>query len=120
MKRLTRTGIAATALLAFVALPVQTIAQEQSTTPERNNPRRYAVIDLGAVGNAPGQPYGITNDGLIVGAAAASDGAMHAVLWLKSAKNRHWQPGTRRTQQCRVRRQRNGCGRCSPEFEAER
>ena len=93
MKRLTTTGIAATALLAFVALPVQTIAQEPSTTPERDNPRRYAVIDLGAVGNPPGQPYGITNDGLMVGAAAASDGAMHAVLWLKQLKIDIGNPG---------------------------
>ena len=86
MKRLTRTGIAATALLAFVALPAQSIAQEQSTAPERNNPRRYAVIDLGAVGNPPGQPYGITNNGLVIGAAASSATVMHAVFWYKTLK----------------------------------
>jgi len=60
-----------------VCKPIQTIAQEQSATPEKDNPPHYAVIDLGPVGNSPGQPYGISNDGLIIGAAAASDGALH-------------------------------------------
>ncbi len=62
------TSIAASGLLAALA-----IAQ----------PPRYSVRDLGPVGNTPGQPYFITNNGLISGAAAASNGAMHAVLWYK-------------------------------------
>jgi probable HAF family extracellular repeat protein len=47
---------------------------------------RYAVTDLGAVGGAPGQPYFITNNGLVSGAAATSGGSMHAVLWYQGLK----------------------------------
>jgi len=59
-------SIAAGSLLAALA-----IAQ----TP------RYTVTDLGSVGGPPGQPYVITNNGLIGGAAAIPDGRMHAILW---------------------------------------
>lgn len=41
----------------------------------------YAVIDLGPVGGTPGQPFFITNSGLVSGAAAVADGSTHAVLW---------------------------------------
>ena len=41
----------------------------------------YHVTDLGPVGNPPGQPYGIANNGVVVGAAQAGDETMHAVLW---------------------------------------
>jgi uncharacterized membrane protein len=47
---------------------------------------RYAVTDLGAVGGAPGQPWVITNNGLVSGAAATPGAAMHAVLWYKGLK----------------------------------
>src|ERR1022692_4905775 len=60
-------SIAASSLLAALAM-----AQPS---------RRYTVTDLGAVGNPPGQPYVISNNGLISGAATAANGAMHAVLW---------------------------------------
>jgi probable HAF family extracellular repeat protein len=86
MKSPTGIGIAATALFAVLALPVETIAQEQSTTPKKNHPPHYAVIDLGPVGNTPGQPYGITNHGLVAGAGAASATVMHAVLWYNTRK----------------------------------
>ena len=62
------TSIAASSLLAALA-----IAQ----TP------RYTITDLGSVGGSPGQPYVITNNGLIGGAAAIPDGRMHAILWYK-------------------------------------
>ena len=64
-------SIAAGSLLAALA-----IAQ----TP------RYAVTDLGSLGGSPGQPYVITNNGLIGGAAAIPDGRMHAILWYKGLK----------------------------------
>jgi len=41
----------------------------------------YHVTDLGPVGNPPGQPYAIANNGVVAGAAQAGDGTMHAVLW---------------------------------------
>ena len=77
MRRTVLFSVAAMSVAALFAMPIQTIAQEQSATPEKDNPPHYAVIDLGPVGNSPGQPYGISNDGLIIGAAAASDGALH-------------------------------------------
>jgi uncharacterized membrane protein len=60
------TSIAASSLLAAFAMA---------------QPLRYTVRDLGAVGGAPGQPFFITNNGLISGAAGMPDGTMHAVLW---------------------------------------
>ncbi len=86
MKSSTGIGIAATALFAVLTLPVETIAQQSSPTYERSRPTRYRVVDLGVVGSSPGQPYGITNNGLVVGAAAASDTVMHAVLWYNTLK----------------------------------
>jgi probable HAF family extracellular repeat protein len=48
--------------------------------------KHYTVTDLGAVGNAPGQPYFINNRGFISGAAASSATVMHAVLWYGGQK----------------------------------
>ena len=89
MKSSTGIGIAATALFAVLAVPVKTIAQQSSATyegPGPKGPTRYRIVDLGAVGSSPGQPYGLTNHGLIVGAAAASANVMHAVLWYHTLK----------------------------------
>ena len=61
------TSIAASSLLAALA-----IAQPAP---------RYNVRDLGPVGGAPGQPFLITNNGLVIGSAAFPDGTEHAVLW---------------------------------------
>jgi probable HAF family extracellular repeat protein len=81
------TQITATALMGVLAMPVLTAAQGQSGAHEQNSEHtRYTVIDLGAVGGPPGQPYDITNNGLVSGAAAISGGAMHAVLWYKGLK----------------------------------
>ena len=44
------------------------------------------MIDLGQVGQPPAGPYFIRNNGLISGAATASDGALHAVLWFEGAE----------------------------------
>ena len=64
------TSIAAGSLLAALA-----IAQ----------PQRFSVTDLGAVGPA-GQPFVITNNGLVSGAAAFPDNTLHGVLWYKGRK----------------------------------
>jgi probable HAF family extracellular repeat protein len=55
-------------------------------------PARYNIIDLGLVGGTPGQPYVITNNGFIAG-AAASGGAMQAVLWYGAFKINIGGPG---------------------------
>lgn len=43
-------------------------------------PVRYNIKDLGVVGASPGQPFQITNDGLISG-VVVSNGAAQATLW---------------------------------------
>jgi probable HAF family extracellular repeat protein len=78
--------------IAHFGLPVALLAglasaQEQSATQATPAaPVRYSVIDLGQVGQPPAQPYFIRNNGLISGAATASDGSLHAVLWFEGAK----------------------------------
>ena len=67
----TLTSIAAGGLLATLA-----IAQ----------PPRYAIHDLGPVGDFPNAgPVFIRNNGLVAGGAAVPGGATHAVLWFKGS-----------------------------------
>jgi probable HAF family extracellular repeat protein len=54
---------------------------------------RYNITDLGIVGGPPGQPYVMTNNGLLSGGAVADDGTMHAVLWSKLHKSDLGSPG---------------------------
>ena len=74
--------------LAFAVLTGTVWAQEQSAMQKDwAAPARYKIIDLGVVGNPPGQPDIIKNNGLISGAAATPDGSsLHAVLWYKGRK----------------------------------
>lgn len=65
------TSIAASSLLAALA-----VAQPRPA---------YTITDLGSVGPAPGEPYVVTNNGLIAG-SAVSGAALHAVLWYRSVK----------------------------------
>jgi len=48
-------------------------------------PPLFTVTDLGAVG-AAGQPFVITNHGLVSGAAVFPDSSLHGVLWYKGRK----------------------------------
>lgn len=78
--------------VAISAGPVQ--SQEASAKQAREAaPAHYTVIDLGVVGNPPGQPYLIKNNGLASGAAVTASGAMHAVLWFKGWKIDIGKPG---------------------------
>jgi probable HAF family extracellular repeat protein len=87
MKSTISTRIIAATFFTLLAIPAQTIAQEQSTTQEDTPTRaHYTIVDLGKLGNPPGQPYFITSNGLIAGAAAIPDGAMHAALWYMGLK----------------------------------
>jgi probable HAF family extracellular repeat protein len=49
-------------------------------------PPRYTITDLGPLGAPPGQPFFITSNGLISGAAVGADGTSHGVLWYKGAE----------------------------------
>jgi probable HAF family extracellular repeat protein len=78
--------------VAILTTPAQ--SQEQPATQGKEAaPARYAVIDLGLVGNPPGQPYLLKNNGLVAGAAATSSGNMHAVLWYQGRKYDIGTPG---------------------------
>jgi probable HAF family extracellular repeat protein len=68
----------AAGLLAGLAITVSVPAQEESM---RGEPARYIVRDLGPAGAPLSEAYLITSNGLVGGAAANSDGTMHAVLW---------------------------------------
>jgi probable HAF family extracellular repeat protein len=74
-------GLAVAILTGLAQSQEQPAAQEKAASP-----LRYSVIDLGVVGNPPGQPYLIRNNGLVSGAAATSGGKMHAVLWYQGQK----------------------------------
>jgi probable HAF family extracellular repeat protein len=60
--------------------------EQEATQGKATGPARYAVIDLGVVGNPPGMPYLLKNNGLVAGAAATAGGNMHAVLWYQGRK----------------------------------
>src|SRR5215831_15194467 len=60
-------GLGMKSIVAWIAAGslLATLAPAQPPRP------RYAVIDLGIVGALPGQPFFITSNGLVAGAAAA-------------------------------------------------
>lgn len=71
---------------ATIAVPALSLAQDQvSQSQNEAQDVRYIVTDLGVVGGPPGQPFHITNNGLIAGAAATGK-AEHAVLWVLGFK----------------------------------
>ena len=80
MKSIIVTSIAASSLFAALVL-----AQPRAQPPS------YTVTDLGFVGI--GQPYFITNNSIVSGAATAPDGTDHAVLWYKGLKTDIGTPG---------------------------
>lgn len=53
----------------------------------------YTLTDLGPVGAAPGQPFFVAPNGLVAGAAQASNGAMTARLWYQKMKMDIAKPG---------------------------
>src|SRR6516225_10166812 len=87
MKSRAFTWITAITLFTALAMRVRLAAQEQRKDV------RYTVTDLGPVGGTPGQPYFITDNGWVSGAAANPDGTMHAVLWYKGLKMDIGTPG---------------------------
>jgi probable HAF family extracellular repeat protein len=92
-KSIAFTWIIAITVFTALAMPVRRAAQEQSAAQEPGTDVRYTVTDLGPVGGTPGQPYLISNNGLVSGAAANPDGTMHAVLWCKGSTSDIGTPG---------------------------
>jgi probable HAF family extracellular repeat protein len=80
MKLTTLFSMAGISFLAVAALPTQLPAQGGSATSERNGgPTHFNLTDLGVVGPPPGQPFHLTDNGLITGSEAVGN-AEHAIL----------------------------------------
>src|SRR5690349_10953660 len=76
----------ATVFVGLLAIPATVFAEHQAVTQQAAPTIRYRVVDLGAVGSAPAQPYVITNSGLTAGGTVVEDGSVHAVLWNKAQR----------------------------------
>jgi probable HAF family extracellular repeat protein len=86
MKLKTLFFLAGVGLLAVAALPVHLAGQVDAATPEHSGgPPHYNLTDLGVVGPVPGQPFHITNNGLISGSITVNNAA-HGVIWYKRAR----------------------------------
>ncbi len=79
-------------MLATSAFYAQSVSPAAANTSSHVQ-LRYSVADLGLVGQPPGQPYVIENDGLIAGGAAVSDTSWHATLWFGQLKADIGKPG---------------------------
>src|ERR1700761_728578 len=69
----------AMSLLALLAIPAQTMAQEQTNA---DRPPRYAVTDLGTLGGTSSAAFAINNKGKVAGAANLPSENQHAFLWI--------------------------------------
>ena len=68
----------AVSLLALLAMPIQTIAQERQDT---HHPQHYRVTDLGTLGGTSGLAYGINDRGRAAGTAnLTAKGPLHAFI----------------------------------------
>jgi probable HAF family extracellular repeat protein len=68
----------AVSLLALLAMPIQSIAQERQDT---HHPQHYRVTDLGTLGGTTGLAYGINDRGRAAGTAnLTAKGPLHAFI----------------------------------------
>lgn len=79
-----------TAFLRFVGFVLAFALFTGSAWGQARVPVRYSVTDLGVVGpgNSAGQPFVITNDGLVSGVvilSQSSGSVSHAVLWVRDS-----------------------------------
>jgi probable HAF family extracellular repeat protein len=79
MKFTTLSWIAAPALFAVLAMPVQSSAQQQDANP----PPHYIVTDLGTLGGTFSLAYGLNRAAHVGGVADLSNRNQHAFLWIK-------------------------------------
>jgi probable HAF family extracellular repeat protein len=70
----------ACALLTFA--PMSSRGGQGNSSPG-NYTTRYTIRDLGVIGRAPAQPYGMSDNHLIAGGVLTDTGAAHAVVWRK-------------------------------------
>ena len=69
-------------VLKLVSVAATALCWGLCASAQANHTPGYKLVDLGIVGPA-GQPFHITKNGLISGAVQASDGADHAVIYLR-------------------------------------
>ncbi len=80
MQSTTLKRIAGTALMAFLAVPLPTIAQEQERKPGASH---YRVTDLGTLGGSSSIAFAINSRGDVGGAANVPGESQHPFLWTK-------------------------------------
>ena len=79
-------GMSGAVLLAALAMPAQTTAQEQERAKAERMPR-YTIRDLGTLpGGTFSQAGAVTSYGLAAGVSTVSDGTQHAALWFEGLK----------------------------------
>jgi probable HAF family extracellular repeat protein len=71
--------------LAIVALPMQVVAQEQSSNQDqKREPTRYTITDLGPLeGGMFSEPFHLNKRGVVSGVSALPNKTQHAVLWYR-------------------------------------
>lgn len=94
MKSLDTLGRSA-ACLAFALLTFAPMARSggQGDSSPDNDGTRYTIRDLGVIGGAPAQPYGMSNNGLVAGGVITDGGAVHAVVWRNGSPTDIGAPG---------------------------
>jgi probable HAF family extracellular repeat protein len=78
MKRTLLIPASAVSLLAMLAMPLQSLAQEQ---PDTHHPSHYRVTDLGTLGGTSATAFGISYSGRVAGSAnLIAGGPQHAFI----------------------------------------
>ncbi len=78
MRHLLLISSSSVSLLALLAMPIQTIAQEQQNVP---HPPHYVVTDLGTLGGTFSLAYGVNASRQVGGVAQLAGGNQHAFVW---------------------------------------
>jgi uncharacterized membrane protein len=82
MKGLSKSGRSAATLICVVSTFGSAAGNGGQGSPSSDRQTtRYAIVDLGLIGRAPAQPYGMADNHLIAGGVITETGASHAVLW---------------------------------------
>jgi uncharacterized membrane protein len=90
MRHTNCTMLFATSLIAGVVMTAGFVMHGQTTnSSEDQRFRHYTITDLGIVGRPPGQPFHLTNNGLVSGSSAVTvkgEPTEQAWLWLRGFK----------------------------------
>jgi probable HAF family extracellular repeat protein len=82
MKGLSKSGWSARCVVcAILTVAAGASNGGQQTPGSAEGTPRYTIVDLGVVGGAPAQPYGMADNDLIAGGIVTASNAVHAVWW---------------------------------------